>query len=425
MIYKKYKNENYNLYTIKTDKFKSCLMEVVFSKPLDKSKVTIDNFLVENLGYTCKKYPKRKNMVEKLEDLYAASCYSVTTKVGNVLFSNFILEFLDPKYCDKNYLKDVLELPFEMIFNPNITNNEFDIKTFNIIKNRIRASIFSLKENATRYAIQESLKAMDKDSPSSINSIGYLKDLEEIDPETLAEYYNEFLKTCTCDIYIIGALDMEEINMLINKYYRNRYLSTDKLNYFVANKPVRKVKEQIETGSYTQSTLIQIYNTSTFTEREYNYVIHVFNYIFGNGSLTTKLNKYLREENGMCYSTYSMYQKLDGLFLIYVGTQSKYKDKCSKLIAKALKEMVKGEFTEEDIDYAKKALLSSVKSSQDTPSGLLDNYVFNSKLGTPLLKERAKELQTITKEEIITLAKKIKLNTIYMLKGNENEENWI
>lgn len=425
MIYKKYTNENYNLYTIKTDKFKSCLMEVVFSKPLDKSKVTIDNFLVENLGYTCKKYPKRKNMVEKLEDLYAASCYSVTTKVGNVLFSNFILEFLDPKYCDKNYLKDVLELPFEMIFNPNITNNEFDIKTFNIIKNRIRASIFSLKENATRYAIQESLKAMDKDSPSSINSIGYLKDLEEIDPETLAEYYNEFLKTCTCDIYIIGALDMEEINMLINKYYRNRYLSTDKLNYFVANKPVRKVKEQIETGSYTQSTLIQIYNTSTFTEREYNYVIHVFNYIFGNGSLTTKLNKYLREENGMCYSTYSMYQKLDGLFLIYVGTQSKYKDKCSKLIAKALKEMVKGEFTEEDIDYAKKALLSSVKSSQDTPSGLLDNYVFNSKLGTPLLKERAKELQTITKEEIITLAKKIKLNTIYMLKGNENEENWI
>ena len=425
MIYKKYKNENYNLYTIKTDKFKSCLMEVVFSKPLDKSKVTIDNFLVENLGYTCKKYPKRKNMVEKLEDLYAASCYSVTTKVGNVLFSNFILEFLDPKYCDKNYLKDVLELPFEMIFNPNITNNEFDIKTFNIIKNRIRASISSLKENATRYAIQESLKAMDKDSPSSINSIGYLKDLEEIDPETLAEYYNEFLKTCTCDIYVIGNLDMEEVNMLINKYYRNRYLSTDKLNYFVANKPVRKVKEQIEVGSYTQSTLIQIYNTNTFTEREYNYVIHVFNYIFGNGSLTTKLNKYLREENGMCYSTYSMYQKLDGLFLIYVGTQSKYKDKCSKLIAKALKEMVKGEFTEEDIDYAKKALLSSVKSSQDTPSGLLDNYVFNSKLGTPLLKERAKELQTITKEEIITLAKKIKLNTIYMLKGNENEENWI
>lgn len=425
MIYKKYKNENYNLYTIKTDKFKSCLMEVVFSKPLDKSKVTMDNFLVENLGYTCKKYPKRKNMVEKLEDLYAASCYSVTTKVGNVLFSNFILEFLDPKYCDKNYLKDVLELPFEMIFNPNITNNEFDIKTFNIIKNRIRASISSLKENATRYAIQESLKAMDKDSPSSINSIGYLKDLEEIDPETLAEYYNEFLKTCTCDIYVIGNLDMEEVNMLINKYYRNRYLSTDKLNYFVANKPVRKVKEQIEVGSYTQSTLIQIYNTNTFTEREYNYVIHVFNYIFGNGSLTTKLNKYLREENGMCYSTYSMYQKLDGLFLIYVGTQSKYKDKCSKLIAKALKEMVKGEFTEEDIDYAKKALLSSVKSSQDTPSGLLDNYVFNSKLDTPLLKERAKELQTITKEEIITLAKKIKLNTIYMLKGNENEENWI
>ena len=33
--------------------------------------------------------------------------------------------------------------------------------------------------------------------------------------------------------------------------------------------------------------------------------------------------------------------------------------------------------------------------------------------------ERVKEFKTVTKEEIMNVAKKVKLNTIYLLKGEE------
>ena len=38
MIYKVYKNNTYNIYTVKTDKFKTCHMEIVFRNNIEIGK---------------------------------------------------------------------------------------------------------------------------------------------------------------------------------------------------------------------------------------------------------------------------------------------------------------------------------------------------------------------------------------------------
>lgn len=423
MIYKEYKNDNYNLYTIKTDKFKSCQIEVIFKSKINEKEITIKNLLVDMLTYSSKKYPKRKDVVKKLEDLYSASLYGVNTRLGNASYTNFIMEFLSPKYCEKDYLKELIAFLFEMIFNPNINNDEFDSKVFQIIKNRNRTDILSMKENGSKYAVKRALINMDSSSPTAYVMTGNLEDLENIDEESLAKFYKEFLKNVSCDIFVIGNIDMENLHMLIDQYYSNRYVNNLKLEYYVPNKETRLVKNKIEVGSYDQSFLILVYNANNLDDFEKDYVIHVFNYIFGAGSLTTKLSKYLREENSMCYTTYSMYQKLDQLLLVYVGTDAKNKDKCVSLIKKSLKEMVNGNFTNEEVENAKKFLVSNIKASSDSYNGILDNYVFHTNLDAPLLKERAKMSLKPTKEDVIKVAKKLKLNTIYMLKGDKIEKN--
>lgn len=415
MIYKKYENNNYNLYTIKTDKFKGCQMQIVFKTKLEKENITEKNILIDVLMHTSKKYNKRKLFVEKLEDLYAANLYGINSRVGKTLFTTFILDFLDPKYCDKNYLEEVIKLPFEMILNPNVKNESFDFNTFKIMKNRLSADIISLKDEPLKYAIRRSLENMDPDSVLAYQMSGYLEDLDELTEEDLYLYYKEFMKNCICDIYVIGNLDMEYVNRVINEVFRNRYIKQEIDDYYVDTKERKKVLNVVEKGKYEQSSLILLYNTVNLTEREKNFTIHLFNYIFGNGSLTTKLCKYLREENSLCYNTYSIYQKLDNLLMVYAGINGDDKDKCIKLINKALSEMIKGDFSEEDLCYGKKSLVNTIKTSSDVASSLLDNYLFHNVVGTPLLKDRIKEINTVTKEEIVKLASKIKLNTIYML----------
>ena len=76
MEYKLYKRDTYNIHTIKTDKFRSCRLELIFRHNFKEENVCLDNILTDFLIFSSKEYPKRKDVVLKLEDLYGASMYS-------------------------------------------------------------------------------------------------------------------------------------------------------------------------------------------------------------------------------------------------------------------------------------------------------------------------------------------------------------
>ena len=62
--------------------------------------------------------------------------------------------------------------------------------------------------------------------------------------------------------------------------------------------------------------------------------------------------------------------------------------------------------------------------NSDIADALLANYIFHIYLDMPLIDERKVEFQKVTKKDLINVAKKIKLNTIFLLKdGGYNEKN--
>ena len=85
MIYKTYKCNSFNVHTIKTDKFKTSHMEIVFRKSVVKEELGAYSFLLDMLSETSKNYPKRQDLIVKLEELYKTSIYGLTTKTGNLL----------------------------------------------------------------------------------------------------------------------------------------------------------------------------------------------------------------------------------------------------------------------------------------------------------------------------------------------------
>ena len=419
MEYKIHDCKSYKIHTIKTDKFKNCSMEIMFRKKLDKKEITQNNMLVDMITHSSKRYPKKRDVAIELENLYSASFRGFTTRLGSSVMLSFVLDFLNPKYCEKGYLEDVLSMPFEMLLNPNISNGKFDERSFNIIKNRLKSDIESLKENAAKYAFRRSLLNMDENSPSSYNMTGYLEDLESITPSNLVDSYNKLLSDYTCDIFVIGNLDMEEVVSTIKSKFNNRTIKVDKIKLYVDNDLRKKYINIEETGKYEQDSFIMIYNLDNLNERERNFVIHIYNIILGSGGLTSKLYRYLREENSLCYNVSSMVQKYDGLLMIYSGIDAKDKDLCIELVNKAMKEMSNGEFSDIELDNAIKTVISSLKMGEDTQGGIINNYLFNYLDNLPLYEERVKEFKTVTKEEVINISKKIKLNTIYLLKGED------
>ena len=67
--------------------------------------------------------------------------------------------------------------------------------------------------------------------------------------------------------------------------------------------------------------------------------------------------------------------------------------------------------------------IASLKEIEDAPSSMISIYEAHEYLGYDLMNDREKNIAKVTKEDIIALSKKLKLDTIYLLEGvKENEE---
>ncbi len=420
MVYKEYKMGPYNVHTIKTDKFKLCHMEIIFRNNAIKDDITQRNFLFDLLTDLNKKYNSKRKLVLRLEDLYNASLYSVTSKVGNSIITNLCMDFINPKYTEENILEESLKLPFEVIFNPYAINNSFDLKSFDIVKKRMEANIKSLKENPRKYAIVESLKTLSNDSKSSFTNIGSLKDLDIITPASLYKYYERVLLKDHVDIYIIGDLDMDQVNEIISRYAKFKVIKNEKLELYTKNKKRKTIKKR-ENYLYAQTNIVFLLNLNNLTSYEKKYIANIYNIILGGGSLETKLYKKLRNEHSLCYNVGSMYQKYDGLILITTSVDINQESFAIKLIKDSLKEM-EDNITDQELNQAKELIVSSLNMSMDNIGRVVDNYFYKNISDLDDYETRIKEFKNIKKEDIYNFSKKITISTIYSLVGGENDE---
>lgn len=418
MKYKTYNCNSFNIYTIKTDRFKTSHLEVIFRNVLKKEEIGTYSFLADMLSEGCKKYPRKKDLITRFEELYKIVIYASTMRVGNVIDLHVSLDFINPEYIeDEGYIEDVIKTLFEVINNPNVCNDEFDLKTFNIVKERLRREINSLKENPVKQSIKEAIKTMDSNSPTSYEILGTIEELENITPAKLYNAYKSLRKNFKVDVFLIGNLDMDNVASLIKKYFKNRYIVSDNFEVMVDNKETKKVKEKAMKSDNIQTNLVMLFNLKNLSELEKNITLNCFNYLYGSGGLTSKLYKSIREENSLCYAINSMYLKYDKLLMVQISLDNCNVKKAISLVKKELKNMQNGNFSEEEVRDSINNMVISLDMSLDNNIAILNNYVFNIYDKLPSIEERKEYFKKLTKEDIVNVSKKVKLNTIFTLEG--------
>lgn len=418
MKYKTYNCNSFNVHTIKTDKFKTSHVEVIFRDIANKDEMGAYSFLADMLSQSSKTYPRKKDLITRFEELYKIIVYATTLRVGNVLDFHVSLDFINPDYInDKNYVEEVIKTLFDIIENPNVTNDEFDLKTFNIVKERLKREINSLKENPMKQSIKEAFKAMSADTPTSYELLGNLESLEKITPSSLYKTYKNLRKNFKVDIFLIGNLEMDDTVSLIKKYFKNRYIIENKLDLMVDNKEIKRLVVKSMASDNIQANLVMIFNLKKLTEIEKNITFNVFNYLYGSGGLTSKLYQSIREKNSLCYAISSMYLKYDKLLLVHISLEQANVKKATSLVKKELKNMQVGNFTEEELKDAINNMIVSLDMAQDNNVSIINNYVFHVFDNLPMPEERVEMFKNIKKEDVINVAKKVKLNTVFTLEG--------
>lgn len=422
MEYIKYELGAYNLNVIKTNNFKTVRVEVKFRNVVKKEEITLRNLLKMVLIESTKKFDTERKFVIESEELYDLKLSSTSSRVGNFTTLSFNLTFLNEEYTEKGLHNKSLDFLMEVLFNPNVSNNKFDSLSFNNCVNKLEKSIMGRKDNKTKYSIFALLQHMG-DYAYSYDQYGYLSDLKNIDEAKLYEYYKKVLMNDLVDVYVIGNVDSNEIKEYFINNFKINSFKKEKMNVLIDEVlPRKRVKVFKEEDAVNQTKIAIGLRFNDVSEYERKYVLYVYNEILG-GSGNSLLFDTVREKNSLAYYINSIAQGYDNLLIIYTGIDKDRVDLGLKLIKKTIKDIEKGKFTSDMFNNAINMITSSLKLSLETQSSVINNYYAMNILNSDDINTRISKFEKVTKEDVINFSKKIKMDTIFLLEGDHNEED--
>ena len=412
----------YNLHIINTKKFKTISVEVDFRRNIVKEDITKRNLLKSILLHSTKEYKTERELIKQTENLYDLKLISSNMRIGNYSNLSFKIKFLNEKYTEVGMNKESITLLMDIIFKPNIENNSFLDDNLDKCKKKLEKSIKSLKDNKLKYTLFKLLETTG-DMPYAYNSYGYLEDLGKINGENLYNYYKSIIENDLIDIFIVGDVDKLEMKEIFKEYFKARTFKKNNTDVLVRELPrEKKILFNEEVDSVNQTQLTILCNINGLTDFERKYALLVYNEILG-GSSNSLLFDTVREKNSYAYYINSIVKSYDNIMMIYSGIENGNEDNVLKLIKKVLQNMCKGKFDKDIFENAKETIIASIKASKDSQTGIINTYYAKVLAGSKDFEERIENIKKVDVNDIINVAKKISIHTVYTLKGDNNEED--
>jgi predicted Zn-dependent peptidase len=412
--------KGYKLHVIPTEKYKTNTLIWKMKAPLTKEDVTKRALLPQVLQSSSAKYASTTALRSYLDELYGATLYVDLSKKGEYHIMSFSIEIANEKFLSdpSPLLKKGFELLAEILTNPNLKGNAFDPKIVEKEKRTLKQRIQSVFDDKMRYSNVRLIQEMCKGEPYALEVNGEAADVDAITPENLYEYYKRAFLEDEVDLYIIGDVNEEEVKNHVADLLQLENRTPKKLapHEININNQVNEITEQQDVK---QGKLNIGYRTNIVYGDPGYFALQVFNGIFG-GFSHSKLFINVREKASLAYYAASRLESHKGLMMVMSGIDLKNYDQAVGIIHDQLEAMKNGDFTDQELSQTKAVIQNQILETIDTSRGLTEilyhNVVADANISLDTWLE---EMQKVTKEEIVTVAKKIELDTIYFLTGTE------
>ena len=410
------------IHSITTNKFKTNLYAIFLAVPLSKENITKDALIAAILRRGTQNLKSQDLMSKKLEEMYGAVFDCGIEKVGDNHILKFYVEAINEKFLpEKEELtKECIDILLDIVLNPLVENDEFNPEYVESEKTKLKQIIESKIDNKRTYAFDRCIEEMFKNEPYGLYKYGYIEDIDKISSKELYESYKKLIQECKIDIFASGEIDNENINNIImdNKFMQK--LNERNPNYIVnkeegsinGKKAEKIVEEHMKVG---QGNLVIGLSVNVKRSKD-KFVASVYNTILGGGA-NSKLFQNVREKNSLAYTAGSTYRRQKDAIFIRCGIEIDKYEKALNTIKEQISDMKEGKFSQEDIDNAKKLIIASIKSitsEQDTEI----TYYYGQEISDHFttIEDYIKNIEQVSKENIIEIAKNIWVNTIYFLR---------
>ena len=406
------------LRTFADHRFKQGCLSFQIIRPQRREEAAMNALIPTVLLRGCKSCPDLRSITNKLDDLYGASVSTLVRRVGDYQATGLYCAFLEDRFAmtGDRILEPMVQFLGELLLQPLTEEGSFDRGFVAGEKKNLTATIESELNDKRAYAMGRLLRDMCRADSFGVPRLGDKESVSVIDPKTLYDHYQHILRTSPMELFYVGSTDGETVAALI----RNMLAAVDR-NYIPAapqtafhDAGASDKTEQMDTA---QSVLCMGFVTDITSDRPDFAAMQVLNSIFGAGQ-TSKLFMQVREKMSLCYAIGSGYYGSKGIMTVSAGIDREKEPQVRAEVLAQLDACRRGEITQEELNAAKEAIVSSLRGVHDSP-GSIESYYSTHRLSgafrTPV--QYMEQVQTVTLDAVVAAAKTVKLHSTYFLKG--------
>ena len=408
---------NVPIVKIYTEKFKTVVVSVYFRTPLTGDSVTVRSLLSRMMIKQTEKFTSNAVLLEYLAEHYGAHLTSNVVKKGSDHIVKFSIEFVNDKFImeDIDMLNDITELLKDVLhtpFNYDDSDEAFFEREKRLMTNRLK----SMRDNHSQRAFEMLLETMFETEDYKHLSFGDLDDLERLTLHDVKDAHLSMMTDDDMSILVAGKVEDKVFDYLSRLHSHEETKMYPYKGYPVRDAPevkYRTAHERIEQAKVNLGFRVQ------YSEPGDVMALNVFNQLFG-GSAASLLFTNIREKMSLAYSIHSQVDVKNGYMFVLAGVDNGNIQVFEDAVKRELKRVTDGDFEASFVEEIKRNMLSSRKESMDKPRGLISlnyNTLLKEQSVTAPVKSWTEQLQAITKADVIRIAEKIKLDTVFTLKG--------
>lgn len=417
-------NENIRLHYIPMTKLKTTSVNVCIHRPLNREEASYNALLPMVLMQGSADYGNREEISSRLEDLYGAIMGGTVIKMGEDQIIYFDAETISDKYAPdgEKLLSGLLNLLMSVIFNPKTDGNAFDSEILEREKKNAADRIDAFVNDKRQYASSRCQQETARGTNYAIHRYGTKEDIAKITAEGLYAYYKKIITSSVIDFYICGEAKLDEIQSVVSEFTENMTFVTGEITktdiIVRENGEINRVTEEMDVK---QGKLAMSFLTGVEQGSKDSYALAVFNSVFGAG-VHSKLFNNVREKLSLAYYASSMVKKFKGMVVVNAGIEFENFQKAYDEILVQLEEIKKGNISDFEFDSSIITLVNTCKGYYDDQRALASYWLSQEIAGTGVtLEEYIENIQKVTVSDVVRVAKKLKLDTVYFLKGKEGE----
>ena len=415
---------------LETDRFKSAGVCVEMLLPLRKETASKAALLVSVLRHACAEYPDPRSVAKCCDRMYSTGIGTVNERAGEIQIIGLADDFLSDE-CLPDGEEAVcpnIDLVGKFLFEPYLRTDADGKPCFDgdFLEQKKKDLIDAIREqinNKVGYAVRRGQEETCRGEAFAVSVLGSEEAAREITARQLYEFYLETVAGAYVVITYVGrkadARRREALRKIADRFAEaGRDGSRRSLPSTEVIRRSETAREVVEEQPVKQGKMTLGFRTGkTLSDGDY-YKFVMFNEVFG-GSPTSRLFMNVREKLSLCYYCSSFAEPQKGVMFVASGIENDNREKARAEILAQLADIAAGNITDQELESARKSVLSAYKAIYDSPAAIKRWYTGRMLAGITTSPEEASEqIRSVTAADVAACAAGVSFACDYFMHGN-------